>query len=169
MQISDWIQIGAILVSLITSGYAIWINVQNNRNQSRPYVMVYVDFIDVVSATKYIVIKNFGHSGAKITKLTFDKNLDSTNERTHLQTLVNGLIAPNQKWMSVVLNSFRENVPCHIEYEDMSGKKYKDSFVLNFGIEYDAHWTKADSNSEEPVDILSDSIKNASHAIVKHL
>ena len=73
MTISNWISVAGILVSL---GIATWSAHQTKvaaQLASRPYVSVYLEAIDTVYFSKYLVIKNFGNSSAVITSIKFMK------------------------------------------------------------------------------------------------
>lgn len=73
---SDVIQLIGILASLITSIIAIIISVltlkQNSKTideTSRPYVAIYAKTTNFQSPHYYLVVKNFGQSGATISSI----------------------------------------------------------------------------------------------------
>lgn len=81
---SDIIEIVSIITSTLLSVISLWIAVKSLKQSqksieiaelsieesNRPYVVVYRDFIQVLNtAHEYLVIKNFGNTGATIDSL----------------------------------------------------------------------------------------------------
>lgn len=61
MSITDWIQASSSLIALIISTIAVVQTYKIQKDSSKPYINVYVEFIDTLTASKYISIKNFGN------------------------------------------------------------------------------------------------------------
>jgi len=132
LKISDWIQVIAIIVTLLVATVS-FIQTQRSlkmsqrtiEEASRPYISIYIESIDTIHFEKYIVIKNFGATSAKITELSFDVDLENFNQRNNLQSLVCGTLAPNQKYTSSLDPCFNKTITTSIKYVDYSGKEYK--------------------------------------------
>ena len=65
------ISLAIALSSLYQSKKSIQLTEKSILSANRPYVMFYIETLDTVYFEKYIVIKNFGKSAAKILDLTF--------------------------------------------------------------------------------------------------
>ena len=153
---SDIIEIVGIIASLVTSIVAIVISVktlkQNSQmieESSRPYVAVYPEYIQVLSTPhEYLVIKNFGSTGATIDSLVIDppfEKSDICNDPgfTHISGT---FIAPNQAISTTVFaNAFNNNrtgiTTISIKYHSDT-KKYCESFYLNEDLQKDIRFTK---------------------------
>ncbi|EGP5619480.1 hypothetical protein DUC53_001679 [Enterococcus faecium] len=167
MSISDWIQVIAILVSLAVSVISIVQTRKSTLEANKPYVSIYVDIIDTSFFGKYLVVKNFGKTSAKILSLEFQGlDKDPINKKRQLQSLVGGTIAPNQKFSTTVENDFTEIVTAKIIYEDYKGKITKESFTLNFSQTSDMMWKRDETRKRSDE---AKAINNAAHAIVKTL
>lgn len=171
MQLTDWIQAIASVIALIISTFGIMQTYKIQRTASEPFIDVYVQFVDTVTASKYLSIKNFGNSSATITSLTFSKPLDAGNEVTKLSSIVGTTLAPNQKVMSFFDNSYNDSLEATIIYRDLNARVFEQTFPLNFDIN-DFHWVKdsypkdVGDNKESPDGKV---IRQATHAILKHL
>ena len=55
--------------------------------------MIYIETLDTVYFERYIVIKSFGKSAARILDLTFTSKLDTKNDIYQLGSLVGGIIS----------------------------------------------------------------------------
>ncbi|WP_434351796.1 hypothetical protein [Trichococcus flocculiformis] len=97
---------------------------------NRPYVVFYIETLDTVYFEKYIVIKNFGKSAAKILDLTFISKLDEKNDLNRLRSLVGGIIAPNQKFTTSMDTNFNETITGKIKYQDLDGAIYEEEFKI---------------------------------------
>lgn len=170
MNLSQFLQLVAIVVSL---GIATWSSIQTNRNirlANQPYISIYVEFIDTVTASKYIVIKNFGKTSAKITGITYSKSFVNEEGFPQLASVVNSMVAPSQKFMSFIDNKFKDSLTAFVEYEDLNGRKYTDAFPLKFSATDQLLWVgtntpeKKDSDSDE-----TNAIRAAAHLIAKHM
>ena len=82
MSISDWINLSLSILSLIlaiTSIITVVLTLkQNNKmieSNTRPYISVYGDMTNFANLQFYIIVKNFGKSGAVIKDFTCDIDL----------------------------------------------------------------------------------------------
>ena len=162
MSISDIIQLAGISISLITSIIAIFISVktltQNSKmiqDASRPYLVIYSGVTDFQSPNCYLILKNFGQSGATITFFSCDHDLNKYSYSENLTPFkhINGkFMAPGQSLTCAVspkeLFTNPEPLAFHIKYE-FSNNKYEDSFILNIEADNDMMHSRACSKDKE--------------------
>lgn len=135
MNITAWIQTLSSIIALAISTFAVIQTYKIQKDNSRPYINVYVESVDTVTATKYISVKNFGKSPAFVTDLKFSKKLDYYNKNTNMQSIIGTTLAPNQKVMTVVDNKYNEKLTATIHYTDKRNHLYSETFPLNFNLE----------------------------------
>ena len=168
MTISNWISVAGILVSL---GIATWSAHQTKvaaQLASRPYVSVYLEAIDTVYFSKYLVIKNFGNSSAVITSIKFMK-LDKTDKysndiRKGLSGLVGGSIGPKQKLTMSLKDNCKSCVSIEIKYTDLNGKQYKETFNIKTDMMSKMLWSSVNTTADTQE---ANAIKNAAAGIIK--
>lgn len=129
---TDIIEIIGIIIALITSIVAIVISVETLKQNSkmieestRPYLVIYGNSTNFQSPNFYLIIKNFGQSGATVQTLSCNLDLAkySYNENyVPFSHIAGTTIAPGQ--------SFLCNLDTH--------KLYKEEIVLDFSITYSA-------------------------------
>lgn len=152
MSIGDWIQVIAIVTSLIVSIISIVqtkksIDITKNmiKAESRPYLSFYIEYLEKNRRFKYFVIKNFGTTFAKIQKINFNKPLDKVTENFKFSSLVGGTIAPNQKFTSVIGQDFKETIIVNLIYSDLDGNIYDESFEVKTDITSSLLWVDVDT------------------------
>src|SRR5699024_12065343 len=91
---------------------------------------MYVETIDTIYFSKHLVIKNFRKTSAKIKSLDFTSELDEFNKDNQMQSLVKGMIAPNQKFTTSLKNDFNKIINAEITYLDLNGKEYKEIIFI---------------------------------------
>lgn len=168
MTISNWISVAGILVSL---GIATWSAHQTKvaaQLASRPYVSVYLEAIDTVYFSKYLVIKNFGNSSAVITSIKFMK-LDKTDKysndiRKGLSGLVGGSIGPKQKLTMSLKDNYKSCISIEIEYTDLNGKQYEETFHIKTDMTSKMLWSSVTTTADTQE---ANAIKNAAAGIIK--
>ena len=171
MNITDWIQAFSSIIALAISTFAVIQTYKIQKDNSRPYINVYVESVDTVTASKYISIKNFGKSPAFVTDLKFSKKLDKLNKDTNMQSMIGTTLAPNQKVMSVVDNKYNEKLTATIHYTDKRKHLYSETFPLNFNLE-SFLWTPEnfpdyrEKRGESPE---ARAIRIAAHALLKKI
>ena len=100
---------------------------------NRPYVVVYVDTIFLGSPrSDYLIIKNFGQSGAVIDSLEISPSYEEYGVRpAFLNSLKNSFIAPNQSFTSSLTDEKRVGTTTFkIKYHD-GNKTYEQSFSID--------------------------------------
>lgn len=105
MQTSDCLQLVSIICSSILSVIAIIVSVlalkQNNKmifESNKPYISIFSKAISCQSTILYLVLKNFGKSGAIILNIDYDKNFDKNFDIPPFKNMENIFIAPNQSF-----------------------------------------------------------------------
>lgn len=164
ISLSDWIQVIAICVSLIVaiisiiqSNKSIKLSEQSIKDANRPYVVVYRDYIQVLSTVhEYLVIKNFGTTGATIDKIEFSTEYkDSMREKPVFGNISNTFIAPGQSISTVVsINAFKGErngvIKATIHYHD-STEPYETECSLNEDFLHDLSLSKSNPTKSTSV------------------
>ena len=132
MTVSDGINLGLSILSLILAVISVITVIltlrQNNKmieESSRPYITIYGDMTNFSDLQFYIILKNFGKSGAVIKKFSCDVDLSNYNYGitvTPFENIIGTMLAPNQ------------NIVCSIDHRKLS---YDNVNILNFDIEYE--------------------------------
>ena len=171
MNITDWIQAFSSIIALAISTFAVIQTYKIQKDSYKPYINVYVEFIDTVTASKYISIKNFGKSPARVTYLKFSKKLDESNKDTNMQSIIGTTLAPNQKVMTFIDNEYSEKLTATIHYTDKRNHLYSETFPLNLNID-DFHWITEnlpDKDKKRENSSEARAIRMAAHAILKKI
>ncbi|RLK62517.1 hypothetical protein D3H64_09365 [Atopobacter sp. AH10] len=169
---SDVLEWGLTIIPILISLLTLWqthknikLTRKNIKSMSRPYVSIYVDFIDTLLFEKYIVIKNFGKSFAVINDIQFDKPLDEVNSDA-FSSLIGASIVPGQKFSSVISDDFNDTVTATLKYMDSEGVEYKEKYVLKFDLTSNLAWSqnRLSTDSSEAT-----ALKQGLHALMKRL
>ena len=151
MTISDKIQIITSIISSIATIISIIIAVQSLKKSqkaielteisieeaNRPYIVAYTDLVQVASSIhEYLIIKNFGKTGATIT--SFQVNPPYKN-KGKFNNLKDTFLAPNQSLNTVLYNDCLKKdrngiTNISITYKT-NQKEYKDNFIINENID----------------------------------
>lgn len=162
MTTSDWIEILGIITSLITSIIAIIISLktlqQNNKmieESTRPYIVVCGKVINCQDPTFYLVLKNYGSSGATITSFKCNCDLSKYSySKSHIpfEHIAGTFVAPNQSFVTALLKNelFKNDLELKfdITYKN-SDKEYSDSFNINLSSYTDLIQPKAATDNKE--------------------
>jgi hypothetical protein len=128
-------EIVSLLISLIALSFAWATFNQNNKmieESTRPNVIFYAKTIYIGEHAQYLVLKNFGQSGAKITKFditpplkTYAYEIENLSPFTKIE---GAYIAPGQSYVCMIFeNKVKNNentIQCNIEYFSDSNNKY---------------------------------------------
>lgn len=123
----------------------VWITVRQNKkmieNSTRPYVVITTNkttFGDIEDF--YLIIKNYGKSGAIIKSLKSNVDLSSLSFIEGLipfESIKDTFIAPNQSYITVIdtrnLDIKTEKLEFTIEYE-WGKRNYKEEYTVNYAI-----------------------------------
>ncbi len=134
MKITDWINLSLSVLSFVLAAISVITVVITLRQNSkmieasnRPYITVYGDETNFSSPQFYLIIKNYGNSGAIIQKLECDIDLGKYSYNTGIipfQNIIGTMLAPNQNFI------------CNIDNLKLSDDNVE---VINFDITYTAN------------------------------
>lgn len=140
ISISDRIQIISIICTSILSIIAIVISVltliQNNKmifESNKPYLSILAKTINFTSPRLYLVLKNFGTSGATISNIEYDEIFNCFFKKKPFEHMKNVFIAPNQTFLYPLNKSDNLCKPVNfkITYQYL-GKTYIENCCVNF-------------------------------------
>ncbi|HFU7087202.1 TPA: hypothetical protein ACGN8S_002237 [Bacillus cereus] len=165
INIADSVQIITSIVGIIISMVAVFISVGSLRatrssieEANRPYVVVYREYIQVLSNIhEYVVIKNFGKSGATIDSLIFEPTyLDAMRGKEIFKNAKNTFIAPGQSISTIVsVNPFdgerNDKIKATIKYHT-DKKEYQEIITLNEAILHDMVFTKSKPSKSKSIE-----------------
>ena len=171
MTISDKIQIITSIISSIATFISIVIAVQSLKKSqkaiklteisieeaNRPYIVAYTDLVQVSSTIhEYLIIKNFGKTGATITSFQINPPYEKDYKQGQsggFNDLKNTFLAPNQSLTTILYANFynkdRKGITnISITYKT-NQKEYKDNFIINEDINYT--FSKVDPPKTKPL------------------
>lgn len=127
--------VGVSLVSIWIALRSLKVSKESLLQNNRPYVVIYLSSINSFKTEKYVVIKNFGKSGATITGIHLDLLDDSFGEKKeYIHGFVlqhsNSFIAPNQAFQLPLFN-FDIVGSIFITYVDSNGFIYEEKYELD--------------------------------------
>ena len=162
LTMSDRIQLCGIVLSTLASLIAIIISILTLRQNSkmfeestRPYIVMYTGTTNFQSPNYYLILKNFGQTGAYITNFNCDYDLSycSYNDKhapfSHIE---NTFVAPGQSYTCNIdpLKLFENPRPIKIDISYKAGSKtYNDTFILNVEADPGMIHSRAATNSKE--------------------
>lgn len=163
MNISDWINVTLCIFSFILAAISVVTVVitlkQNHKmiqNSTRPYIVVMAQTTNFQDPMFYLVVKNFGSSGATIKSMSCDvdlKKLSYIDQYTPFENIENTFIAPGQMILSA-LNShkFKDNgireFSVTIKYTD-GIKNYGEKYLINYKAYVENVHTRASTEGKE--------------------
>ena len=168
MSCSDIIQIISIISSSILSIIAIVISVltlvQNHKiifESNKPNIVIFSKVISFSSPYTYLILKNFGNSGATLLNVESNKDLKSFFDRVPFKNLKNTFIAPNQSFIYPLLPDVELNktISFTINYKYLN-KKYSENCTVTFEHYKDIAYTKVHSSKDikELSDVLQEMV-----------
>ena len=157
------------IVSVIISVCTLKQNSRMIEESTRPYVVIYLAQVNFQNPNLYLVIKNFGKTGATIN--TFYSSL-ALSAISHTGTeLFKGIeksfIAPGQSYVSVIdvlKLPTEKNVTFKIKYSTET-KNYSEEFEINLGSYHNVLSSRANTKDKE-LKIISYSLQDL---VEKHL
>lgn len=171
MEISDWIQMVGILLTLVFSSVAVWqsyksikLTEKSIKDANRPYLSVYIELIDTVYFSKEISIKNFGNTSAKILAINIEGVPDNKKKEINFSSLIDGSIAPKQKFSTSLDDDFKDTLYFDVSYQEMDGTFCHEKFTVKTDIADTLLWSTQTISSDSPE---ATAIKKATHAIIK--
>ncbi|AXG40508.1 hypothetical protein EGCR1_17560 (plasmid) [Enterococcus gilvus] len=172
LSISDIIQLISIILSALLTIVSLVISVKALKqsqksielteksilDSNRPYVVIYRDYIQVLSTVhEYVIVKNFGNTGAVIDEISFSPVLlDDIRSGKVFDHLAGVFIAPGQSISTVTsVNVFKreKDLPdtnVSIVYHDEI-KKYKNQYSFSDSILNDILVSKSKPSKNKSV------------------
>ena len=172
MSVSDLIQLLLLIATTLGTIFSVIISVrtlkQNSKmieESSRPYIMIYKDVINVNSPVEYLVIKNFGSSGATINKISCNKeqfkkmNDKSIKNRDPFKYLKNSFIAPNQSFKIPIktMDSNVNQITFKLQYSSQD-RTYNEVYKINLNQEKGITFLKQHQPNNE-IKVISNAIQ----------
>ena len=160
------IELFSTIASLFTSIVAIVISiltlVQNNKiifESSKPSINIFSKVVSFTSPYSFIILKNFGASGATIENIEYDDVLNTYFEKKPFEHMKNVFIAPNQSYI-YPLEPHKEPdtiINFKITYKYLN-KTYTENCAVNFEQFKDVCYVKVHSSKDmkELSDILQE-------------
>lgn len=139
LEVSDQIQIISTIATIIISLVSVWIAVstlkQTNKiteEANRPYVVIFLEVIQVTSTfTYYLVVKNFGNTGAIIDSISYNPDFNNKYGLKPFADFENHFIAPRQS-ITTACDFEKPYTPIDFTISYHVGKKsYTDTFIIN--------------------------------------
>jgi len=144
LNVSDWIQIISIaattlisIVSVIIALKSLNLTRKSIENSNKPFLACYIEMIEVGHFQKYLIIKNFGRTPAIITNIHFDRKITGLGRFGEINSIKDAMIAPGQKFISVLDVKEKDTVTVVLEYKDLNNQKTISKFRLNLGYTWD--------------------------------
>lgn len=184
---SDVIEIASIITGSLLSIISLWIAVKSLKQSqksielaelsieesNRPYVVVYRDFVQILNtAHEYLVIKNFGNTGATIDSLEISPPYsDSDVHFDNFKNINNTFIAPRQSINSAVFANSANNrrtgiTKISIKYHT-DHKTYSDVFCINEDIMRDIIISKTNPAKSKTIEEVI--VKSAEELLRRNL
>ena len=164
MSISDWINVVLCILSFVLAAVSVVTVIitirQNNRmiqNSTRPYIVLTIATTFFQDLYTYIVIKNYGSSGATIKALSFDIDISkytaaigASKPFSHVE---NTFLAPSQKILTMIkpkklYDDDIKSFSAHIEYTD-GETVYNENYNINIASFADAIQARASTKDKE--------------------
>lgn len=172
MSYSDIIEIISIVCSSILSIVAIVISVltlvQNNKmifESNKPNITIFSKILNFTSPYPFLVLKNFGVSGATIVNIEYDEDLKNYLEREPFKNMKNVFIAPDQTFVYSLKHEgfdYDKIFNFKLIYKYLN-KTYTENFQVCFKQYLDIAYTKnhlgnCSSDAKELSDVLQEMI-----------
>ena len=163
MTVSNWIEVVSIICSSILSIIAIAISVltlrQNNKmifESNKPNLIIFSKIVSFTSPYTYLVLKNFGNSGATILNIEYNKNISSYFGKEPFKRMSNVYIAPNQPFVYPLKDDFdlEQTINFKINYLYLN-KTYSETHTVKFSQLKDIPSTKVHISKNMDIKELS--------------
>lgn len=178
---SDYVELLGIIASVLTGLVAIIISIltlrQNSKmieESSRPYVTLYSGTTYFQNIGYFLILKNFGQSGAVITSFSCSHDLSkysydsSPTRRIPFENIVGTFLAPNQAVKAAIKpNDLPKDAPFvfKIEYSSTSNKKYFEQVEINCAADMEIIHLRASTKDKE-LKIISYTLQDIAERLV---
>ncbi|MRG86714.1 hypothetical protein [Salinibacillus xinjiangensis] len=162
MNISDLIGIAVSIIAVVISVLSLKQTQRSIEQANRPYIVVYRDYIQVLSTVQeYIIIKNFGKTGAVIDSLEFSPNYKNWRGNDTYENISNTFIAPGQSISTVTyLDAFgkrnedeERNGRTRVTISYHNGKnKYQETSIFNEELSKDIAFAKTNPTKSDTIE-----------------
>lgn len=112
-------------------------NYRTLEESTRPFISIYFDTLTICEQTSYFVLKNFGHSPARITSFKYDPILKQTQQghiffKEQFDFIENIVLSPGQtKLLEYDVTRLPiDSLTFNISYEN-NGNSYEETVTLN--------------------------------------
>lgn len=147
----------AIVISVLTL-------IQNNKmifESNKPYISIFSKIISFNSPHLFLILKNFGTSGAIIVNIEYDEVLDSYFYKKPFENMKDVFIAPDQSYVYPIDNE--ENIDSIINFKvtyKYLGKIYTENHTVKFSQYHDVAVVKYHSSKDlkELSEVLQESV-----------
>ncbi len=128
--------IASIVLSIIAIVISILTLVQNNKmifESSKPNITIFSKVIDFTSPHTFLILKNFGNSGAIILDIKYDEALKTFLKKEPFQHMKNIFIAPNQSFIFPLEKPDNIDKPINfkVTYKYLN-KVYTENHIVSF-------------------------------------
>lgn len=141
LTIENWINIVSIILSALISIISISIAIKTLKltsksidDSNKPYISAYFSKIHIYKKpVYYLIIKNFGKSGATILNVTFENEFDVFIEilKNPINKIKNFYLCPNQKFIFALdFKAPKDEYICNIKYE-YNKQIFNERIILN--------------------------------------
>lgn len=175
---SDIIQLGGIIFSTLIGVIAIIISVitlrQNHQlvqESTRPYILIYTGITYFRDPNYYLIIKNFGQTGAQITDFSCDYDLSICSySPTHppFSHIVGAFVAPGQSLVYIVdpqrLLKDTRLLKMSISYR-ADKQIFNDTFSLNLDADADMMRSRV-SNGTDDLKLIAFALQDISEKML---
>lgn len=158
------------IIAVIISVFSLKQTQKSIEEANRPYVVIYRDYIQINNTVhEYLIIKNFGKSGAVIDSIKFEPEFkDKILGNRVFSNINNTFIAPGQSISTVTApNAFEGErngvIIAKIDYH-LGKVKYEDSISLNEDLIKDLLFTKSNASKNTSLETI---IAKASEEILR--
>ncbi len=163
MRISDWINVCLCIlsfalatISVITVVITLKQNKKMIQNSTRPYIVAMAQITNFQNPTFYLVIKNFGASGATIKEMNSSielKEVTYREEFTPFHNIEGLFLAPGQTITSSLdTKEFKEKgireFTIHLKYTD-GINTYEENYPINYKAYIENVCTRASTDGKE--------------------
>lgn len=168
------------MISVIIATLTLLQNAKSIEASTRPYIKPYLAMTHIQVPEYFIIIKNFGASSAKITKLTTDiewehftypelrspfKYITDTEFPPNHKVFTELAVFPTKKYLAKHVETNQEPLiyTMHIEYISESGKTYVEETKLNLTYDFGhTHGRPSQSSSDYSLKMIANGLVDIS-------
>ena len=176
---SDKINIALCILSFVLAAISVITVIitlrQNSKmieNSTRPYITIYGKKVNFGILKYYLIVKNFGSSGATITNFTSETDLSKYADLYNpavFKHIIGTHLAPQQSIQCTLdINKLNKNnietLSFQIEY--VSSKKYKESVTVNYIAETENAIIRSHLTPQEEIKTVSEALQGIGESML---